>query len=102
MGQIDVPTLQPNEEINLEVFLLSSLIAITSITAHIGLTKAYSLIPITLTTPFEFSRIIMASGFAYILLEEIPSDEAYIGAAIIVASTSYIVHREAKKKRLST
>lgn len=88
------------EEITAEVLYLSLGNAITSIFAHIGLTKAYSLVPITVTTPFEFSRILMASGFAYVLLGEIPSDDAYIGALVIIASATYIVHREAKKSRL--
>lgn len=88
------------QEITWEVLGLSLGIAITSIFAHIGLTKSYSLVPITLTTPFEFSRILMASGFAYLLLGEIPSDDAYIGAAIIVASATYIVRREARKAKL--
>lgn len=87
------------QEMTVEILLLSTIVAITSITAHIGLTKAYSYAPITTLTPFEFSRIIMASGFAYIMLGEIPSDEAYLGAGIIVASATYIVRREAKKKK---
>ena len=101
MGLMSIPLVAFTwREINAEVFGLSLIIALTSITAHIGLTKAYSLVPITLTTPFEFSRILMASGFAYVLLAEIPNKDAYIGAAIIVASASYIVHRESKKAKL--
>ncbi len=101
MGLMSVPLVAFTwQEINGEVFVLSFGIAITSVFAHIGLTKAYSYVPITITTPFEFSRIIMASGFAYLLLGEIPSDDAYIGAAIIIASATYIAHREARKAKL--
>lgn len=100
MGLMSMPLIFfTYSEINSEVIYYCVGIALTSIIAHFGLTRAYSYVPITVLTPFEFSRIIMASIFAYLLLGEIPSDESYIGAAIIIASTTYIVHREAVKKR---
>ena len=76
------------------VMYWSALIALLSIFAHYALIKSYTYIDISLTAPFEFSRIIMAAVIAYIFLDEIPEPSAFIGAAIIVASVVYIVRRE--------
>lgn len=86
------------DEINWQTIPWGVAIAVVSIAAHYGLVKSYTLIDLTLTSPFEFSRIIMASGMAYVFLHEVPHKESYIGAALIVASTAYIAHREMKRK----
>lgn len=87
------------QELTTDILIWGVVLAITSIAAHYSLITSYTLVDITLTAPFEFSRILMASGAAYMFLGEVPSKESYIGAAMIVASTVYIVHREAKLKR---
>lgn len=102
MGYMSIPLIIfTYHEINLEVLTWGGIVALTSISAHYGLVKSYQYVDLTMTTPFEFSRILLASGFAYIFLGEIPASEAYLGAAIIVASTIYIAKREALKKNAS-
>jgi drug/metabolite transporter (DMT)-like permease len=98
MGYMSIPLIFfTYHELTLENILWGAGLAIISIAAHYSLVRSYTLVDLTLTAPFEFSRILMASGFAYAFLGEIPEQESYIGAAIIVASAVYIARREAIK-----
>ena len=83
----------------LEQFGLMGLIAITSLGAHLCLVRAYAGADVVSLTPFEFFRLIFTAIFAYIAFGESASFEAWIGGAIIVASSAYIAYREALHKR---
>ena len=74
-------------------------IAILSIIGQYAIAKTYSLVEVTLTLPFDFTRLIVASILAYIFFAEVPDIYSYIGAGIIIASSIYIAHREAKKSK---
>jgi len=101
MGYMSIPFIFfTYEELTLNNMAWGVALALISIFAHYSLVRSYSLVDLTLTAPFEFSRILMASGFAYIYLGEIPDPESYIGATIIVASAVYISHREAKNSKI--
>ena len=101
MGYMALPLiLFTYEEMTLQIILWGIGLAVISICAHYTLVRAYSMVDLTLTAPFEFSRILMTSGFAYVFLGEIPEPESYIGAAIIVASAVYIARREALKSKI--
>lgn len=75
----------------------SAFIALLSIFAHYTLTNSLKLVDLTVTTPFDFSRILMASIIAYVFLNEVPETTSYIGAFVIVISATYIAHRERLK-----
>jgi drug/metabolite transporter (DMT)-like permease len=99
MGYLSIPLFFISyHELNLQTMKWGVVLALTSITAHYSLVKSYSLVPLTVTSPFEFSRILMASLLAYIFLGEVPETESYVGAAIIIASVAYIAHRESRRK----
>lgn len=55
----------------------------------------------TAVTPFDYSRLIFAVAFGYLLFDELPDAWTAGGAAIIVASTLFIAHREARLARLA-
>jgi drug/metabolite transporter (DMT)-like permease len=66
---------------------------------QIFLTRAYAAGEMTVVAPFDFTRIIIAGIFGYFLFDELPDRWAFAGAAIILASCAYIVHREAKLRK---
>ena len=74
-------------------------IAILSIIGQYAIAKTYSLVEVTLTLPFDFTRLIVASGLAYMFFNEVPDIYSYVGAGIIIASSIYIAHREAKRSK---
>lgn len=84
---------------SLDAWLWASLLAVFSTAGHYTLIKSYSLVDISLTLPFDFTRLIIASIIGYFAFSEIPDRWSYIGAAVIVGSAVYIAHREAMKKR---
>jgi drug/metabolite transporter (DMT)-like permease len=53
----------------------------------------------TAVMPFDYSRLLFATGFGLIFFAEVPDLWTVLGAAIIVSSTLYIAHREAKLAR---
>ena len=56
----------------------------------------------TAVTPFEYSRLLWAVLFGYLLFAEIPAASTWMGGAIIIASSFYIALREAKLGKHST
>ena len=87
------------EELTREQLLWCYLIAALSIIGQYGIAKSYSLVDVTLTLPFDFTRLIIASILAYIFFAEVPDIYSYIGAGIIITSSTYIAYREAKRKK---
>lgn len=67
-----------------------------------SMVRAYALVDITLTLPFDFTRLIVASILGYFAFSETPDALTFLGAAIVISSSVYIVHREAlvERKRL--
>ena len=53
----------------------------------------------TAVTPFEYSRLVYATIFGFLVFAEVPGPRTWIGAAIIAASTIYIAYREARLRR---
>jgi drug/metabolite transporter (DMT)-like permease len=52
--------------------------------------------------PFDYLRIVYAFGIGLWLFGEVPNEYSVGGTAIIVASTLYILIREARQKRQAT
>jgi drug/metabolite transporter (DMT)-like permease len=68
--------------------------------AHYTLTVAYNSADVGALEPFNFVRLIIAALIGYFFFAEQPDLWTWIGGAIIVASTTYIAHRESIKRRL--
>lgn len=73
-------------------------IALFSTAAQLMMARAYKHVDMVVLLPLDFTRLIFTSLFAYIMFGEILDQHAWLGAGIIVASTVYIAHREAKNK----
>lgn len=49
----------------------------------------------TAVVPFDYSRLLFAGLFGYLLFGDVPTPHTLVGAGLIVASTLYIARREA-------
>ena len=58
------------------------------------LTKAYWAAPVSVVAPFEYSVIVWAALFGYLIWDEVPAVSTWVGLALLVASSLYILHRE--------
>ena len=67
--------------------------------AHVAMAEALKLAEATAVLPYDFVRLIWASGIGFVIFGEIPEIWTWVGGGIIFASTTYIAFREARLKR---
>ncbi|MBL4906054.1 MAG: DMT family transporter [Sneathiella sp.] len=73
--------------------------AIVGSATNFCMIRAFSIAEATAVAPFDYVRLIFSGFFGFILFSEIPSEWMVLGAGIIVASSLYIVRREAGLKK---
>jgi drug/metabolite transporter (DMT)-like permease len=61
--------------------------------------KAYSLANAAVLAPIDYSRLLFASFLGYAVFGDLPAGATLAGAAIVAASTLYIMRREAMLQR---
>lgn len=80
-------------------------IALFALVGVLGGTAAYLLVvgyrhaPATVVAPFDYTGVIWASLFGWMLWRETPEPAVWIGAATIALSGIYITHRETLRRR---
>lgn len=62
------------------------------------ITQAFRLGPAVVVAPFEYTGMIWATLFGFLVFGEVPTPAALTGAGIIIASGLYILHREAARR----
>ncbi|MBX6323230.1 MAG: DMT family transporter, partial [Rhodospirillaceae bacterium] len=62
--------------------------------AQIGLLKAYRSAPPAVVAPFQYTQMLWAVVFGYLLFAELPSRWTILGSLIIIGSGLYILWRE--------
>lgn len=82
------------EAIQLDHLLWLVVLALLAVSGHFFITMAFASSEATLVAPFEYSAIIWAVGFDLLLWNTVPTQTTMIGAAIIMSSGLYVVHRE--------
>ena len=61
-------------------------------------TVALRYAPVSTLVPFDYTQLLWAALVAFILWGDVPGEDTLAGAAIVIASGLYIVHRERKLK----
>jgi drug/metabolite transporter (DMT)-like permease len=69
--------------------------------AQLALTQAFRLAPVALVAPFDYGALVFAVLFGYAVWGDVPDGYIVVGAAIVVASGLYILHREIALGRVS-
>ncbi len=67
--------------------------------AQMAMTHAFRLAPVSVIGPFDYTALVFATGFGYAIWGQIPDRFVWTGAAIIIASGIYILHRETVRRR---
>jgi drug/metabolite transporter (DMT)-like permease len=75
------------------------LLGFCGVLSHFGVTRALAAADASAIAPFEFLRLPYAALLGFIFFTERPDAWTWIGAAIIVGSSLYVAHREAKLAR---
>ena len=66
---------------------------------HVTLTQAFKCAEITVTQPAQFLQLVWAALLGFLVFGEQPVVWTIIGGAIIVASATYIAHRETRDNK---
>ena len=82
-------------------WVLLVLIGLTGGIGQIGMTSSLSLAPVAVVVPMDYSGLIWATLYGWLLFAVLPTGWTWVGAPIIVASGLYIVWRE-HRLRLAT
>jgi len=75
-------------------WLLFVLAGACSVGAWLGIVGGYRLAPPALLAPFEYSALVVGAIAGYLIWHEVPDRWVLAGAATIIASGLYVVHRE--------
>jgi drug/metabolite transporter (DMT)-like permease len=70
--------------------------AIFATAGHYTFTRAMQAVELTVLQPFSFLQLVWATLLGYYAFSEVPDVWTLSGGAIIVASVTYIAHREAR------
>ncbi len=76
-----------------------TLTALFATAGHYTLTRAIEAAPLTVTQPLGFLQLIWAIIIGYVFFNEGVDHFVLLGGAIIIASTTYISHRELRNSR---
>lgn len=74
-----------------------SLMLALGVIASIGffcLVKAYSIAPMSVVAPFEYTYIIWAILFGYLIWGEVPTASTLVGAGVLILASLYVLYRE--------
>jgi len=74
--------------------ILMLLLGVNAAVGFYCITKAYSVAPLSVVAPFEYTYIVWAVLFGYLLWSEVPEPTTILGVTLLIASSLYILHRE--------
>lgn len=74
-------------------------LGLLGVASHLSVARALAVADASAIAPFEFMRLPYAALLGYLFFGERPDVWTWLGAAIIVASSLYVAHREARLTR---
>jgi drug/metabolite transporter (DMT)-like permease len=80
-------------------YIWIALLGVFALAGHYLIYKAFSLAPVSVLAPFEYTALVWATLFGFFIFGELPGAQVWLGAAIIVVSGIIIVWREATLSR---
>jgi len=67
--------------------------------AQLAFTRAFRLAPAAVVSPFDYTGLLYAGVIGYYVWGDVPTPTFLVGAAIVMASGLYILHRETRLAR---
>ncbi len=78
---------------------LMSLVGVLGAGAQVLLTQAFRRAPPAVVAPFEYTGMVWASLFGWLVFGDLPTVPVLVGAMVIIGSGLYILHRETMTAR---
>jgi len=79
-------------------WVVIAVLALSGSVAQFSLAQAFRYGEVSLLAPLEYGALIWAVIFGYVFWDELPTLTVLGGVAIIIASSAYVAHREAREK----
>ena len=76
--------------------LLAALAAL-NLLGQLGLVRAFSLAPVSVVAPFEYTALLWAAALGFVVFGDVPSARLWFGAAIIIGAGIYTTLRTRPK-----
>ena len=70
--------------------------------AQFCLVRAFRYAPVAVLAPFDYGALIFAAVIGFAVWNEVPGVNLWIGAAVVIASGVFILHRETRAKALAS
>jgi drug/metabolite transporter (DMT)-like permease len=83
---------------NLVDFGLFIAMGLVGVIGHFCLTNAFRYAAAAVVGPFNYTGIIWATAFGYVVWGDLPTIHTVMGGAIVIASGIYILYRETRKQ----
>ena len=83
-------------------FSLLCLLGFVATSAHFMMNSAVTSAPSAVVAPFQYTSIVWAIILGYLIWDDFPETQAFMGASLIVGSGLFVLYRERKKKKLSS
>ncbi len=104
LGFITTPVLFPAAAlvwvpVTLYSIAFAALIASLSLVGHVFMVRALGMAPVSALAPYEFAQMLTAVAFGIAVLGEWPDVWTWVGSAVILGASVYIVRREAQLAR---
>jgi len=80
-------------QIHIIIFLSTGILGAL---AHLCMINAFDYAEASLLAPYNYTKLIWVSIFGYLIFEDIPSLEMWIGSGVIVSAGLYVLYRERK------
>jgi drug/metabolite transporter (DMT)-like permease len=81
-----------------DIYIFGQIAVIGAIGQYL-VTAAFRHGEVSLLVPIEYLGLVWATALGYIFWSDIPTLTVFAGAAIIIASSAYIIHRETRTSR---
>jgi drug/metabolite transporter (DMT)-like permease len=80
-------------------FVLLGLLGVGALIAIVGINRSLELAPASVVVPYQYTMIVWAGLFGYLVFGDVPRWQTILGAAIIIAAGLFIFFREQKLSR---
>jgi drug/metabolite transporter (DMT)-like permease len=97
-----VPAVLTWNALTLGEFVVLVLLAAAGVLNVICFTLGVRIGEATAVIPVDYTRLLFAAALGFVFFAEVPDLWMWVGAALIVASTLYITHREARLRRVAS
>ena len=65
-----------------------------AVTAHLLLTQAYRVAPVAVVAPFEYTTLVWAVLFGFLIWGDVPAVNVLLGAAVVIGAGLFVLRTE--------